>query len=47
MTPAKPDLKKYTRAEVAIHCTDKDLWVIINGKVYNFSGYAKSHPGGD
>jgi cytochrome b involved in lipid metabolism len=37
----------YTRAEVALHNTDKDLWVIINNKIYNFSGYAKSHPGGD
>lgn len=42
----KKELTKYTKAEVAIHNTERDLWVIIKDKVYNFSGYAKSHPGG-
>lgn len=43
---AKKQLPKYTKEEVALHSTDKDLWVYISDKVYNFSGYAKSHPGG-
>lgn len=39
-------MKSYTREEVSSHKTDKDLWLIINDKVYDFSGYAKCHPGG-
>ena len=39
-------LKQYTKEEVATHNTDRDLWLIINKKVYNFSNYAKVHPGG-
>jgi cytochrome b involved in lipid metabolism len=31
---------------VSLHNTEKDLWLIIKDKIYNFSGYAKSHPGG-
>ena len=29
-----------------MHNTEKDLWLIIRDKIYNFSGYAKCHPGG-
>ncbi len=36
----------FTRAEVAQHSSDRDLWLIISNKVYDFSGYAKCHPGG-
>ena len=39
-------LPKYTREEVSLHNSEKDLWLIINDKIYNFSGYAKCHPGG-
>ncbi len=42
----KKVLPTFTRQEVAKHNTEKDLWLIINKKVYNFSGYAKVHPGG-
>lgn len=40
------ELKKFTVAEVAKHNTDRDLWLIIHNKVYDFSGYARCHPGG-
>jgi len=41
------EFPKYTRSEVALHNTDRDLWLIINGKIYDFSGYAKCHHGGE
>lgn len=36
----------YTLAEVAEHSTEDDAWLIINGKVYDVSNWADSHPGG-
>jgi len=40
------ELPKYTFEEVAIHNTIRDCWLVINNKVYDFSGYADCHPGG-
>jgi len=37
---------KYTRAQVALHVTENDLWVIIDGGVYDLSGFPSNHPGG-
>jgi acyl-lipid (8-3)-desaturase len=43
----------YTRAEVAKHVDEEDLWLIIKNrgsdrhKVYDVSSYVPSHPGGD
>jgi cytochrome b involved in lipid metabolism len=31
---------------VALHKTEKDLWLVINDKIYDFSSYPISHPGG-
>lgn len=36
----------YTRAQVATHDSEDDLWVIIDGKVYDLTEYAHEHPGG-
>ncbi|KAJ7066020.1 acyl-CoA dehydrogenase/oxidase [Mycena amicta] len=38
--------KQFTRDEVAQHDKDDDLWVIINGNVYDVSKFAVLHPGG-
>ncbi|KAH7313835.1 hypothetical protein B0I35DRAFT_376305 [Stachybotrys elegans] len=37
---------EYTSQEVAAHKTADDVWMTINGKVYNVSKYLENHPGG-
>uniref|UniRef100_A0A7S3A3C7 Cytochrome b5 heme-binding domain-containing protein n=1 Tax=Rhodosorus marinus TaxID=101924 RepID=A0A7S3A3C7_9RHOD len=39
--------KVYPEEEVRKHNSPGDLWLIIDGKVYDFSEYYKVHPGGD
>jgi cytochrome b involved in lipid metabolism len=34
----------YTLKEVAQHATPKDCWMVIHGKVYDFSAYIPQHP---
>ena len=36
-----------TLADVATHSTVDDCWVAVDGIVYDLSGYATEHPGGD
>jgi predicted heme/steroid binding protein len=36
-----------TLADVANHPTVDDCWVAVDGTVYDLSGYATAHPGGD
>ena len=38
--------RKVTRAEVALHSTFDDCWIIIRGKVYDFTEWKDHHPGG-
>lgn len=38
--------RKVTREELAEHATFEDCWVVINGRVYDFSDWKDHHPGG-
>ncbi|KAI8792071.1 cytochrome b5 reductase 4, partial [Biomphalaria glabrata] len=35
-----------TPAELALHNTQKDMWMCLRGKVYNVTPYQDYHPGG-
>ena len=39
-------LKEYTRADVAQHNGQKDIWIVVKGKVYDVTPYVEEHPGG-
>jgi predicted heme/steroid binding protein len=39
--------KTYTRAEVANHNTEGDLWCIIDARVYDLTDFVDAHPGGN
>ena len=40
------DEVQYSAAEVSVHSTDSDCWVIIRGSVYNVTKFLHQHPGG-
>ena len=37
---------EFTMQDVAKHNTPDDLWLVINGKVYDVTDFAEEHPGG-
>ncbi|XWS13440.1 hypothetical protein CRYUN_Cryun36dG0037500 [Craigia yunnanensis] len=41
------DGRVFTLAQVSVHNTPKDCWLIINGKVYDVTKFLEDHPGGD
>jgi predicted heme/steroid binding protein len=45
-TPAEPALREITRSELSRHIDEGNLWIAIDGAVYDVSEYSKRHPGG-
>ncbi|KAL1934658.1 hypothetical protein VTP01DRAFT_6840 [Rhizomucor pusillus] len=41
-----PELKTFTREEVARHSSPNDTWIIIDSEVWDLSVFADMHPGG-
>ncbi len=37
---------QYSLEEISSHNTFRDLWIILNGRVYDISKYSPYHPGG-
>jgi len=37
---------KLTMANIATHNTRDDLWIVVDGKVYDVTGFVDKHPGG-
>ncbi|WFD14277.1 hypothetical protein MARU1_000278 [Malassezia arunalokei] len=39
--------RQITYAELCQHKSEEDLWLVINGKVYDVTKFLSEHPGGD
>ena len=37
---------KISAEEVALHKSDENCWIVLNGKVYDVTDYLEEHPGG-
>jgi cytochrome b involved in lipid metabolism len=47
LSEARPmRLPTYTLDEVQSHTSDESLWLVIDGDVYDVTGFAREHPGG-
>ena len=44
--PTDPLKTFYTWAEVKMHNTKNDSWVVVNDNVYNLTNFKNRHPGG-
>lgn len=42
-----PQVRYFTRAEVAEHSFVDDAWIVIHGRVYNITPWVPQHPGGN
>jgi len=40
-------MRKFTREEIARHCSEDDVWIVIGRKVYDVTAFLYDHPGGD
>ena len=38
--------KRFTREEIEKHNSEKDCWIVVNGKVYDATSVLSWHPGG-
>lgn len=38
-------VRRMTRNEVALHCTEIDCWVILAGRVFDVTEFIHHHPG--
>ncbi|RLV89994.1 Cytochrome b5 [Spathaspora sp. JA1] len=47
MSDTATTTKVFEQEEIAKHNTHDDLWVVLNGKVYDISQYIDEHPGGE
>ncbi|KMT20388.1 hypothetical protein BVRB_1g003860 [Beta vulgaris subsp. vulgaris] len=43
----KPTKKYITSEELKVHNKPEDLWISIQGKIYDVTNWSKEHPGGD
>ncbi|KAI9321277.1 Oxidoreductase, molybdopterin-binding domain-containing protein [Dichotomocladium elegans] len=42
----RADLPAYTMAEVELHSTEQDLWIVVHNLVYDCTPFLHDHPGG-
>lgn len=45
-SPTPTQQEAISLAEVTQHTSSSDCWTVIEGQVYNVSGYVSLHPGG-